>query len=147
MNDLRILLVEDDDGHRHTLERHLTRSGWKVTAAEDGDRGLGAFSDSRADVVLTDVRMPGMDGLHLLQRVREHSRVPVIVMTAFSDMRSAIDAMKLGAYDYLTKPLDLDALDEVLRRCVDEHHRMTGSGTGPSRPHPTTISWAPIPGC
>jgi DNA-binding NtrC family response regulator len=121
MNGLRILLVEDDDGHRRTLERHLTRTGWKVTAAEDGDRGLGAFSEARADVVLTDVRMPGMDGLELLRRVREHSPVPVIVMTAFSDMRSAIDAMKLGAYDYLTKPLDLDALDGVLHRCVDEH--------------------------
>jgi len=121
MNGLRILLVEDDEGHRQTLERHLTRTGWEVTAAEDGDRALGAFSEARADVVLTDVRMPGMDGLELLRRVREHSRVPVIVMTAFSDMRSAIDAMKLGAYDYLTKPLDLDALDGVLRRCVDVH--------------------------
>ena len=121
MNGLNILLVEDDDGHRQALLRHLSRMGWTVTSAEDGDRGLGAFSESRADVVLTDVRMPGMDGLELLERIREHSRVPVIVMTAFSDMQSAIDAMKLGAYDYLTKPLDLDAVDAVLRRCVEEH--------------------------
>jgi DNA-binding NtrC family response regulator len=130
MND-RILLVEDDEGHRLTLVRHLTRTGWAVTAAEDGERGLNAMVAAAPAVVLTDVRMPGMSGIELLERVRERTEVPVIVMTAFSDMRSAIDAMRKGAYDYLTKPLDLDALDNVLRRCVEEH-----GDTGKRTPSP-----------
>jgi two-component system nitrogen regulation response regulator GlnG len=117
----RILLVEDDEGHRETLERHLTRTGWAVTAVEDGARGLGSLAAAAPDLVLTDVRMPGMSGIELLERVRERTGVPVIVMTAYSDTRGAIDAMRKGAYDYLTKPLDLDDLDRVLRRCIADN--------------------------
>ena len=135
MNGERILLVEDDEGHRQTLLRHLTRTGWSVTAADNGERGLNAIGSAAPDVVLTDVRMPGMSGIDLLERVRERTDVPVIVMTAFSDMRGAIDAMKKGAYDYLTKPLDLDALDNVLRRCVGEY-----VDAGKRRPPPASES-------
>ena len=117
----RILLVEDDEGHRETLERHLMRTGWDVTAVEDAARGLGSLAGAAPDLVLTDVRMPGMSGIELLERVRERTAVPVIVMTAYSDTRGAIDAMRKGAYDYLTKPLDLDALDRVLRRCIADN--------------------------
>lgn len=120
MSPTRILLVEDDDGHRETLARHLTRTGWAVTAATTAEDGLNAFQSVRPGLVLTDVRMPGMSGLELLERLRSVVDVPVVVMTAYSDMRGAIEAMKNGAFDYLTKPLDLDALDEVLRRCVAE---------------------------
>jgi DNA-binding NtrC family response regulator len=117
----RILVVEDDDGHRQTLARHLGRSGWEVSAAESGERALGMFAAVSPHLVLTDIRMPGMSGLELLQRLRErHVAAPVIVMTAYGDMQVAIDAMKLGAYDYLVKPLDLDRLDQVVERCERE---------------------------
>ncbi len=121
---VRILLVEDDDAHRETLARHLTRSGFEVTAAENAERALSVYSSTSPDIVLTDVRMPGMSGLELLERLHESAAdASVIVMTAFGDMQPAIDAMKGGAYDYLTKPLDLDALERVLDRCVSELSR------------------------
>ncbi len=117
----RILVVEDDDTHRETLARHLRRSGYDVLAVETGERALGVLSEADAALILTDVRMPGMNGLELLGHVKRLAdETPVIVMTAYGEMQDAIDAMKLGAYDYLTKPLDLDRLDEVLHRCVDE---------------------------
>jgi DNA-binding NtrC family response regulator len=117
----RILIVEDDDGHRQTLARHLSRSGWEVATAENGDRALGMFAAVAPHLVLTDIRMPGMSGLELLVRLRERSVTsPVIMMTAFGDMQVAIDAMKKGAYDYLVKPLDLDRLDQVVERCQRE---------------------------
>jgi DNA-binding NtrC family response regulator len=119
--DPRILLVEDDDAHRGALERHLTKSGWTVTAVADADHALGAISGAGPSLVLTDVRMPGMTGIELLERIRQSMDTPVIVMTAFGDMQGTIDAMKKGAFDYLTKPLDLDLLDEALDRCLREH--------------------------
>jgi DNA-binding NtrC family response regulator len=118
--DARILVVEDDDTHRETLARHLSRSGFQVTAVESAERALAILHATNADLILTDVRMPGMNGLTLLEHVKARTDVPVTVMTAFGDMQSAIDAMKKGAYDYLQKPLDLDALDAVLGRCVAE---------------------------
>ncbi|MGH7554033.1 MAG: response regulator, partial [Longimicrobiales bacterium] len=69
----RILIVEDDDGHRQTLARHLSRSGWEVATAENGDRALGMFAAVAPHLVLTDIRMPGMSGLELLVRLRERS--------------------------------------------------------------------------
>jgi DNA-binding NtrC family response regulator len=116
-----ILLVEDDDAHRAALERHLKRSSWNVTAAPDAEHALGALAATAPALVLTDVRMPGMSGIELLDRIRQSMDLPVIVMTAFGDMQGAIDAMKKGAFDYLTKPLDLDALDDALGRCLREH--------------------------
>jgi DNA-binding NtrC family response regulator len=116
-----ILLVEDDDGHRETLARHLGRSGLIVTAAEDAERALSAFSSVSPDLVLTDIRMPGLSGIELMDRLRAGgARAPVIVMTAYGDMQGAIDAMRKGAYDYLVKPLDLDQLETVLSRCLRE---------------------------
>jgi len=131
----RILLVEDDEAHRETLARHLSRSGFAVTAAEDAERALGVFASTQPALILTDVRMPGMSGLELLDRIRASKDVPVIVMTAFGDMQGAIDAMKKGAFDYLTKPLDLDDLDEVLRRCLREHRNAGAAAVqGPAPP-------------
>jgi DNA-binding NtrC family response regulator len=126
----RILLVEDDDGHRETLRRHLSRSGHVVSAAETGEAALGTFAGVAPQLVLTDVRMPGLSGIELLDRLRTLAPgTPVIVMTAFGDMHGAIDAMRKGAYDYLVKPLDLDQLDAVITRCL---HEMTASRTASS---------------
>jgi DNA-binding NtrC family response regulator len=118
-----ILLVEDDDGHRETLARHLGRAGFAVTAVENAERALSAYSSVVPDLVLTDLRMPGLSGIELLDRLRSGgAQAPVIVMTAFGDMQGAIDAMRKGAYDYMLKPLDLDQLDTVLARGLREAH-------------------------
>jgi len=126
---VRILVVEDDETHRETLARHLRRSGYEVTAVEDAERALGSLAVAQPRLVLTDVRMPGMSGLDLLGRVRQTVDLPVVVMTAYGQMQDAIDAMKMGAFDYLTKPLDLDRLDEVLQRCIEQTVSSNG-GTG-----------------
>ncbi|HUF69145.1 MAG TPA: sigma-54 dependent transcriptional regulator [Longimicrobiales bacterium] len=131
--DPKILLVEDDDAHRVAIERHLSRSSWDVTAVEDAERALGALSSTAPALVLTDVRMPGMSGIELLDRIRESTGTPVIVMTAFGDMQGAIDAMKKGAFDYLTKPLDLDVLDESLERCLREHSDESSARVDPAQ--------------
>jgi DNA-binding NtrC family response regulator len=131
--DPKILLVEDDDAHRAAIERHLSRSSWDVTAVEDAERALGALSSTAPALVLTDIRMPGMSGIELLDRIRESTGTPVIVMTAFGDMQGAIDAMKKGAFDYLTKPLDLDVLDESLERCLREHSDESSARVDPAQ--------------
>ncbi|MGH7500914.1 MAG: sigma-54-dependent transcriptional regulator [Longimicrobiales bacterium] len=128
--DARILVVEDDDSHRETLVRHLSRSGYSVTAVESAERALAVLHVTNPELILTDVRMPGMSGFALLEHVKQRTGVPVTVMTAFGDMQGAIDAMKKGAYDYLQKPLDLDALDAVLERCIAENARTPGHSDG-----------------
>jgi len=117
----RILVVDDDASIRETFERHLSRSGHTVHLASDGQQALALLGEADPALVITDVRMPGLDGLELLRRVREGADPPdVLVITAHDDMRSAIEAMRAGAYDYLVKPLDLDEIDLLIQRCLSE---------------------------
>jgi len=107
-----ILIIDDDPLIRKTLGAHLNRRGCETRAAEDGESGLEAFAAGAADVVLLDVRLPDMDGLEVLRRIREKSpRAVVVVMTAYDDMKTTVEAVKLGAFEYLVKPLDFVALD------------------------------------
>ncbi|NIP79391.1 MAG: response regulator, partial [Gemmatimonadetes bacterium] len=120
----RILIAEDDPSHLEILERHLRRSGYEVRAFESAEQALSAFSSFEPQLVLSDLRMPGMSGFDLLRKLRSDAPdTAVILMTAYDDMQTAIDAMKEGAYDYLVKPLDLDNVDEVVRAALDEHDR------------------------
>jgi DNA-binding NtrC family response regulator len=117
----RILVIEDDTSHRKTLERHLTRCGYAVHASASGEAGLSALAGFGPDLVLTDIRMPGMTGFEVLDRVRRSAvATDVVLVTAYDDVQTAIDAMKGGAYDYLVKPLDLDELDGVVQRCLQD---------------------------
>jgi len=107
-----ILIIDDDPLIRKTLGAHLNRRGCETRAAEDGESGLEAFAAGAADVVLLDVRLPDMDGLEVLRRIRDKSpRAVVVVMTAYDDMKTTVEAVKLGAFEYLVKPLDFVALD------------------------------------
>jgi DNA-binding NtrC family response regulator len=116
-----ILVVDDDAAIRETFERHLGRSGYAVHQACDGQQALALLAELDPALVITDVRMPGLDGLELLRRVREGADPPdVLVITAHDDMDSAIAAMRAGAYDYLVKPLDLDEIDLLIQRCLRE---------------------------
>jgi DNA-binding NtrC family response regulator len=115
----RILVVEDDASHRMTLEQHLGSAGYRVLAAESAEGALAQVAAFKPDIVLSDIRLPQMSGLELLQKLREaRAQLPVILATGFSEMRSAIEAMKQGAYEYLVKPLDLDELEQTLERCL-----------------------------
>ncbi len=113
----RILVVDDDASIRETFEIHLERRGYQVRTAETGEKALNQMESFGPELVITDVRMPGLDGLELLKRVRDGSDADVIVITAHESMESAVGAMKAGAYDYLVKPLDLKRIDHLLDQC------------------------------
>jgi DNA-binding NtrC family response regulator len=114
----RIMIVDDDDSIRDTFEHHLTRSGYDVSTAATAEQALETVAEIDPALVITDVRMPGMDGLELLGQLGARAPdVDVVVMTAHEDMRGAMEAMKAGAQDYLVKPLDLDQLDLLIERC------------------------------
>jgi two-component system response regulator AtoC len=115
----RILLVDDDAAVRDVLQLHLGRAHYDVIAVDSAERALSVISDVDPALLITDVRMPGMSGLELLERLG--GSVPdlnVIVITAFEDMPTAVRAIRAGAYDYLVKPLDLDQLELVLERAL-----------------------------
>lgn len=117
---IRVLVVDDEDGARAGMRRLLEGDGYVVETAEDGIAALGAISEHPPDVMVTDLQMPRMDGMTLLQRVRgHHPSIPVIVATSEQDLSAAIAAMRSGAEDYLTKPIDAGALTVALERAVE----------------------------
>ena len=104
-----IAVVDDDPGQRQLLTNALQRAGYEVASAEDGPQALEVAPQT--DLVLLDVRLPGMSGLEVLERLkRDHPALPIILLTAFIDVRDAVNAIKTGALDYLEKPVDLDEL-------------------------------------
>jgi DNA-binding NtrC family response regulator len=114
----RILVVEDEDKLRRVVELQLQSAGFDVDQAGSAEEGL-RLAD-RADLVLTDLRLPGMDGLELLGLLRrQNSQVPVIVMTAYGTVESAVEAMKAGAVDFLMKPFSLDHLMAVVNKALE----------------------------
>lgn len=116
-----VLVVDDDDSIRETFQYHLERAGYQVTTAESAERALGVLAESEPGVVITDIRMQGMDGLELLRRIRQATPdTDVLVITAHEDMKSASEAMREGAYDYLVKPLDLDRIEALVDRCFKD---------------------------
>ena len=132
----RIMVVDDDRSIRETLESHFRDSGYEVSTAASAEEALSRVSATDPALVITDVRMSGMDGLTLLATLREHRpETDVIVITAFEDMRTAIEAMRAGAMDYLVKPLDLDQIDLTVGRCLrDQHARRRLSKLAGSEP-------------
>lgn len=117
----RILVVDDDAAIRRTFEQHLTEQGYSVATAESAEEALSLLPDVEPALMIADIRMPGMDGIELLQQVRASADgIDVLMMTAHEDMETAVAAMKAGAYDYLVKPLDLDQIDLLVGRCLEE---------------------------
>jgi len=115
-----VLVVDDDESLRRVVEYNLGEEGYRVLTAPDGAAGLRAFQDTSVDLMLTDVRMPDMDGLELLTRVKTaQPDLPVIVLTAHGTINSAVEAMKLGAFDYLTKPFNRDQLKAAVRKALE----------------------------
>lgn len=115
----RILLVEDEQSLRQVIEFQLREAGYEPVAAEDGLRGYEMFSEHQPDLVITDLAMPGMNGIELARRVKAISPdTPVIVITAFGEVETAVAAMKSGAEDYLTKPLNWDELEIIIERAL-----------------------------
>jgi two-component system response regulator HydG len=116
----RVLVVDDDASARSGLEKLLRSEGYEVDTAEDGAAALARAAEAPPDVVVTDLKMPHMDGIDLLKKLREQDpTLPVIVATSFQDLHSAVKAMRAGAEDYLTKPIDFEALAVTLERALE----------------------------
>jgi len=110
-----ILVADDEESIRWVLGKALTKQGFKVDLASDGKEALEMFQHKNYDMAVLDIKMPGITGLELLRRFQEEKPdLLTVIMTAESTMKNAIEAMKQGAYDYITKPFDLDALDAII---------------------------------
>ncbi len=115
----RILLVEDRESLRRMLERALAGEGYEVVAAADGEEGMARVREREFDLVLTDLKLPRASGLEVLAACRAaHPEVPVVVLTAYGTVRSAVEAMRLGAMDFLEKPVEIDDLFALVRSLV-----------------------------
>ena len=120
MNGGRILLVDDDDSLRRVLEVQLQQMGYRVNTAKNGEAALAQLRDSPHDLILTDLRMPGVSGLDLLKNIRAaHPETVVIMLTAYGSVDTAVEAMRAGAYDYLTKPVHQEELALIIKRALD----------------------------
>ena len=116
----RILVVDDDESLRWVTQAQLQQSGYEATAAASGREALDRMREDPPDLVITDLMMPGMSGLELLKRIRaEYPEVIVIMVTAFGAVDTAVEAMKAGAYDYLTKPVNVDELRLTVDRGLE----------------------------
>ncbi|MDD4701481.1 MAG: sigma-54 dependent transcriptional regulator [Desulfovibrio sp.] len=115
-----ILVVDDDAAHRGMLRTMLRSWGYAVEEASDGDEAVALVHEKGFAVVLTDVRMARMSGINALKGILEYNpALPVVLMTAYSSVETAVEALRLGAYDYLVKPLDFDSLKSVLHRAIE----------------------------
>ena len=117
----RILVIDDETNIRSTLAEFMALSGYEVDTAQDGAKGMDLLGSRDYDLVLLDLRMPGMDGLAVTEWIREtHPDVPVIVMTGHATVESSIKALRLGAYDYVQKPFSLDEIERTIGNCLEK---------------------------
>lgn len=120
--DTKVLIVEDDRALRELLQIELARSGYKITAADCGEDGLKLYQEEIYNVVLLDIRMPGLDGVEVLKHMRNESKLPEIIMfTGHGTIETAVECIQNGAYDYLTKPIKLDELELLIDKACEKN--------------------------
>jgi two-component system, NtrC family, nitrogen regulation response regulator GlnG len=140
---LNVWLVDDDASIRWVLERALRQGGMEPTAFDHADSAIAALRRDRPDVLITDIRMPGKSGLDLLTEIRDSQpELPVIVMTAHSDLDSAVAAYQGGAFEYLPKPFDIDQAVDLVRRAAQQKTRVE-EVTSEARRIPEMLGQAP----
>ena len=117
----KIWIADDDESIRLILEESLASSGFETKSFENGEKLVSELEKTRPDLIITDVQMPGMLGYDILKHVNNnYDNLPVIVMTAFTDMQAAIDSFGGGAFDYIPKPFDLEDALSVIERALEE---------------------------
>jgi len=131
MDEMRIMLVDDEEGFLSTTRNVLERKGINVSTAASGSEALEKLTQEKIDVVVLDVKMPGMDGVSALKAIKSrHSSVEVIMLTGHGTVESALEGLRSGASDYLTKPIDIDELvakaEEAFarRKYLEERNRV-----------------------
>ncbi len=144
-----ILIVEDEAKMRRLLELNLGEDGFTTFSAEDAETGLKLLRENPVDLVLTDLKLPGMNGLEFLQTIkRQNAALPVVVMTAFGSVETAVDAMKAGASDYVLKPFSLSEMRIVIHKELDvrnlrEENRNLREALGKKYSHPNVVARSP----
>jgi DNA-binding NtrC family response regulator len=144
-----ILIVEDEAKMRRLLELNLGEDGFQTLSAGDAESGLKLLRENSVDLVLTDLKLPGINGLDFLQRVkRQNAALPVVVMTAFGTVETAVEAMKAGASDYVLKPFSLTEMRMVVRKELDVHklreeNRSLREALGKRYAHPNVVARSP----
>src|SRR5437868_2874024 len=116
----KILIVDDNEYLRYTLTEVLLDAGFKSFAVENGDKAIAEVKSKAYDLVILDMKLPGMSGMEILAKIKEiNKNMPVIMLTAFGDIRSAVQAMKQGAKDYITKPFENDAMILTIKKTLE----------------------------
>jgi len=123
MPELSVLIIDDEEVQVQSLKTFLSKRGFKIFTANSGEAGLEIIKENNIDITLTDFKMPGWDGLTTLKKIKEvNPEIDVVVMTAFGTIDSAVALMKSGAFDYLTKPIDLDELENILSKIKERRN-------------------------
>ncbi|MFY9561372.1 MAG: sigma-54 dependent transcriptional regulator [Terriglobales bacterium] len=144
-----ILIIEDEAKMRRLLELNLGEDGFKTVSAADAETGLKLLASEPVDLVITDLKLPGMSGLELLQAVKQqNAALPVVVMTAFGSVETAVDAMKSGASDYVLKPFSLSEMRMVVHKELDvsrlrAENRSLREALGEKYSHPNIVARSP----
>ena len=126
-----IWVIDDDRAMRWVLEKTFKEEGFNVTSFEEGQTALDRLEKEQPDVILTDIRMPGIDGLTFLSRVKaSHPELPVIIMTAHSDLESAVSSYQTGAFEYLPKPFDIDEALTLVSRAIQHAAKLQQQDAG-----------------
>src|ERR1700674_2440281 len=115
----QVLIVDDEPNLRKILSAQLSRDGYDVLSAEDGEQGLALLREHHIDLVITDLKMPKVDGMQLLREaLREDPELPIVMITAHGTIDTAVEALKTGAFDYLTKPFDKDEVRQIVAKAL-----------------------------
>ncbi len=123
---IKILVVDDDTSHRLMLKATLSADGYDITEAENGEVALKKIKQEFFDLIMLDLKMPKMGGIEALNHIKEvNPSIPILIMTAYASVQTAVEALKLGAFDYLIKPLDLDEVKLTLIKTLDYHKLKT----------------------
>ncbi|MBV7337259.1 sigma-54 dependent transcriptional regulator [Chloroflexi bacterium TSY] len=136
-----ILVIDDENNMRWVLDRALQKAGYEVVTASRGDEGLRLFARYAVDLVLLDLKMPGMDGLSVLRELRQRNRqIPVLLLTAYATVPTAVEALKIGAIDYVRKPFDLEELQTKISYALyTSNPSFSGSTDSSSTTEPTFV--------
>ena len=121
-NQKHLCILDDDKSIRWVLEKAFQKENFKVSSFENAESILKNFEKIKPDIILSDVRMPGISGIDLVERLkREYPHIPIIIMTAFSDLETTVSSLQKGAYEYLTKPFDIDNVISIVKNACENN--------------------------
>jgi len=122
----RVLVVDDEQNSREGLSKILSKEGYVVHTAENGKKALTEAENNKFDLIITDLRMPEMDGIEVLEKLRKKNKdIGVVIVTAYGEVNSYLKAMNLGAFEYLNKPIHLEELRRVINKALHESSKVS----------------------